>query len=388
MQIGGWRHRPRRFVVRCGASRICGDRDFGRRPRPVLSAPTSPLDQVAELCGSEWPHLEAARRRSAERREELSDALAGVAPSDTTVVVFGSMARGEMTDGSDLDWTLLVDGPADPHHLDVAREIGERFSGRAKLPGREGIFGTLAFSHEIVHNIGGEDDTNRNTTRRILLLLESRALGDDEAYTRVLRNVSSRYLDEDRGLWTGSGRPKVPRFLLNDIARYWRTMLVDFAYKQRSRAGEGWALRNLKLRMSRKLIFLSGLITCFMPMIALTDEEREAIFRHRNQQRLLAHLERWTQHTPLEIVADAILRVGIGRELVGELFGSYEAFLALLQDREAREHLERLPAEQVAEDLVFARGREIAYRFQDAIGAIFLRGDSELTRLTIEHGIF
>ena len=34
----------------------------------------------------------------------------------------------------------------------------------------------MAFSHEIVHHIGGQADTNRNTTQRILLLLEATAL--------------------------------------------------------------------------------------------------------------------------------------------------------------------------------------------------------------------
>jgi hypothetical protein len=47
----------------------------------------------------------------------------------------------------------------------------------AKEVGREGLFGSMAFSHDLVHQIGGEDDTNRNTTRRILLLLESKVIG-------------------------------------------------------------------------------------------------------------------------------------------------------------------------------------------------------------------
>ncbi len=35
----------------------------------------------------------------------------------------------------------------------------------------------MAFSHDIIHQIGGQDDTNKNTTQRILLLLESCAIG-------------------------------------------------------------------------------------------------------------------------------------------------------------------------------------------------------------------
>src|SRR5215813_2951501 len=125
----------------------------------------------------------------------------------------------------------------------------------------------MAFSHDIIHQIGGQNDTNKNTTQRILLLLESRAIGKNtQAYERVLRAVINRYLEEDNHPLSHDGQSyRVPRFLLNDIVRFWRTMAVDFASKQRDRAGAGWGLRNAKLRMSRKLIFASGMLVCFSP---------------------------------------------------------------------------------------------------------------------------
>ncbi|HEY5253170.1 MAG TPA: nucleotidyltransferase domain-containing protein, partial [Acidobacteriaceae bacterium] len=174
---------------------------------------------------------------------------------DTSIVVFGSLARDEATSKSDVDWTLLIDGIADPQHLNTAHEILRRLDAiQAKPPGREGTFGNLAFSHQILHWIGGEDDSNSNTTRRILLLLESKPLGRTEAWDRVLNNVLSRYLTEDHGLWQKSRDRGVPLFLLNDIARYWRTMVVDFAYKQRARANQGYGIRSIKLGLSRKLL--------------------------------------------------------------------------------------------------------------------------------------
>jgi hypothetical protein len=37
-----------------------------------------------------------------------------------------------------------------------------------KRPGPEGTFGKMVFSHALIHEIGGEDDTNRSSARKIL----------------------------------------------------------------------------------------------------------------------------------------------------------------------------------------------------------------------------
>ena len=44
----------------------------------------------------------------------ISSSLTRLTGEDTSIVVFGSLARSELTSGSDLDWVLLVDGFADP----------------------------------------------------------------------------------------------------------------------------------------------------------------------------------------------------------------------------------------------------------------------------------
>jgi len=107
--------------------------------------------------------------------------------NDFSLVVFGSLARNEWTDKSDLDWGLLINSQADPEHLPVALQISKLFKTlELKEPGRTGVFGNLIFSHELVHQIGGESDPNSNITRRLLLLLESCPIGSPVAYKESL----------------------------------------------------------------------------------------------------------------------------------------------------------------------------------------------------------
>jgi predicted nucleotidyltransferase len=188
--------------------------------------------------------LPEARVASLKIREELDALLikevGKYTSEDTSLVVFGSLARGEWTSGSDLDWTYLIDGQANSDHLRIAQKIHNVLRDRFTEPGQTGTFGNMAFSHEIIHQIGGQNDTNKNTTQRILLLLESTPIGKrTQAYDRVIWGVINRYLDEDTHLLSrDSTRYRVPRFLLNDIVRFWRTMAVDFASKQKgSRRG-------------------------------------------------------------------------------------------------------------------------------------------------------
>lgn len=137
--------------------------------------------------------LKAAREASLKTREHLDQLLSAkigkYASEDTSLVVFGSLAREEWTSKSDLDWTYLIDGGANSDHLRISQEIQKVFKeAEYNDPGPTGIFGNMAFSHDIIHQIGGQHDTNRNTTQRILLLLESCPIGRrTDAYERVIR---------------------------------------------------------------------------------------------------------------------------------------------------------------------------------------------------------
>lgn len=355
------------------------------------------LRKLESRTGSHWEHISAAEAHAHTEQRELRSALAHFTSSDTSIVAFGSLARCEFTSGSDLDWVLLLDGISRPEHLEVSHAIRAQIQeiGR-KQPGQEGVFGGLVASHDLVHHIGGEDDSNSNMTLRMLLLLESIPIGRTDAYDRVLNNILWRYLDEDRGLWHGSSSYKVPRFLFNDVARYWRTMTVDFAYKQRDRQNRGFAIRNLKLRMSRKLLFLAGMVACFECHTRFeSQEERGEFYSEKHVHAVIGHLRSVLSKPPLEVIASALLKQSALDGHTKQLFDAYDEFLGMLADERLlengntiRKHLDALPVADLGSDKVASRGREISHRFRDAIQSIFLADGNILGRLTIEYGVF
>lgn len=308
--------------------------------------------------------------------------------SDASVVVFGSLARDEFTAGSDLDWTLLVDGQADSQHLRVAQEIeGLLIDNAMKRPGPTGTFGDVAFTHSLIHDIGGTDDTNVNTTRRMLLLLEACAIGNSDALDRVQAAVIQRYLEDDLAyvLATPDRPVKLPRFLLNDLVRFWRTMAVDYASKHRLRRGKKWAIRNVKLRFSRKLIFAAGLIACF-DAVREIDGHRGALFGPSPVlQPLATKLMEYARTTPLEVVAAALLKSGEGDPV--RLFAAYNEFIGVLAEESKRGHLEDLKEEAAATDPVFQSLRTCGGEFDNALTEFFF-DSKRYGPLIRQYGVF
>jgi hypothetical protein len=380
---------------------------------------TRPIIALADSLGQEWTNLREANKAADKAKTELEDLLnselgRNFASEDGNLVVFGSLARKEWIDYvSDLDWTYLVDGQARSEHLDISQAIKETLPKsqrsaqpphnkrqadveyRFGAPGQTATFGNLEFSQPLIRHIGGQDDSNKNTTQRVLLLLESVAVGMHAAHERVVRAIIRRYLEEEPHLVvTEENRFKVPRFLLNDVVRFWRTMAVDFASKQRDRGGEGWGLRNAKLRMSRKLIFASGLLTCFschldqnlQAKIPTGDRDVKSA-RKLNLIQLENHLWNYTQQTPLDTMASSIRDYGIRNNVAVQLFSAYDEFLGMMSDSDKRKHLKTLRAEQSRTDQVFQQVRAFSNKFQDALNQIFF--EHELLALqTRKYGVF
>jgi hypothetical protein len=194
---------------------------------------------------------------------------------------------------------------------------------------------------------------------------------------------------EDARFLQPTARYHVPRFLLNDFARYWRTMAVDFAYKRRIRDGTGTSMRNIKLRLSRKLIFVSGLLACFSYHVLLSGEEQLVILKSPDaSQEFVRHLRRVLSQTPLEIVAGVINRHENLHSVGAQLFGAYDEFLGALRDKTMRTHLDNLTPVNEEKDPLFQQLRMCSHTFRDALLRLFFDEPSGLNNLTKTYGVF
>ncbi|MGA7617212.1 MAG: nucleotidyltransferase domain-containing protein [Thermoanaerobaculia bacterium] len=346
------------------------------------------IARLEQSCDTKWHAIDRAAERTQTELRRIGTALAKFDDPSTSIIATGSYGRGEVTGKSDLDWILLIDGPSDPNHLKLARGIeSELAKMEIKSPGPTGTFGSLVDSHELVHHIGGTSDTNENLTRRVLLLTESVALTHPEIRERVIRNVLSRYVVHDRPIASRSDRKpsRIPHFLLNDVVRYWRTIASDFASKMWERAGEGWAIRNVKLRFSRKLIFVAGLLTCFsaeilrpVPLEGASDDEAFFVL-------LADFIREQSNLQPLEKLARTILPYP---ETALKILGPYDFFLSILDDESEREVLEKVTFEQAPSNEIYNRLRDRSQEFRDGIERLFFDDDPDLRRLIRKVGVF
>jgi predicted nucleotidyltransferase len=338
-----------------------------------------------------WNEIINAKEQSKKNKKLISDTVFenDLPPfdNDMDLVIFGSTARDECTKKSDVDWTLLLDGQSDPNDDATGRFIKKKMSETGLAdPSPSGLFGQITFSHDLIHYIGGEDDTNHNLSRRILLLLESERIGPAKsfdssgtAYSRVILGILERYISNDSAFRSDHGKKdNVPRFLLNDIVRFWRTMCVDFAYKQREQGGEKWALRNIKLRMSRKIIFLKGLLMC-----ASSYQNPEI-----SVEELKLNFNEIVSLKALDFIVEELIKYNIPDKFIIQLLNAYNRFLELLNDNTLREKIKKLPMKDVYLDKEFLEARNNAHLFQEALDHIFFNEDTPLKQFTLKYGLF
>lgn len=321
------------------------------------------LAELQRRTGAQLPHLTAARARTAAELETRRAAVAGIGlPATSALCLMGSWGRHEVVDGSDDDWLLLVEDDT----VDVALQAAIRRVLPGE-PGAEGVFGNAASARHLIDRIGLDRDDNKNLTRRILLLLESQPLTGVAFHDRVRAELIGGYVNE----WVQDRT--VPRFFLNDVVRYWRTICVDFAGKERERGGSGWGLRNAKLRNSRKVLFASGLL----PLLLCEKLARADMARFLAEQFSVPATSR---------IAYAFLAAGVpdsgARALV-----AYDQFLGIIDDAERRVHLAGLRREDAKRSATFMDARRSGETLQEALLALLFE-TPQFTQVARAYSVF
>jgi hypothetical protein len=330
----------------------------------VAGGGKSPLDELATRSGHDFPNLLRARGTTAAGLEDRRPRLTALKhDDDCSVVLMGSWGRAEVTSGSDDDFMVLVNGPK---RKEVEPSIAEVMTVLDKAPGDQGVFGKPVFCDELVGNIGLDQDSNTNLTRRMLFLLESFPATADAVYSGARERVLRRYLDES----VKEFRP--PRFLLNDTVRYWRTMCVDFAGKEH-KGSKKWGLQNAKLRTSRKILFAGGLL----PILDCADLESDAMFEFLDGQ---------FSRPPTDRIAGTFLR----REAVdagARALRAYDEFLGLLNNEGFRRELREVTRATADDSAAFSEVRRLARDLEAGLLALLFETDP-LSKLVREFAIF
>jgi len=227
---------------------------------------TSLLADVRSRFLAKWPSLEA----------------------NTTVYVVGSAGRLEMGGGSDLDPYIVTgvgsEGSASADGMELLSALREsiRAAGLPDLDA-DGEHAEPVTAASLVGHLGDpSDDSSGAMTKRILLLLESQPLVHPEAYNRLIAACVDAYWKNEHG----HEHNYLPIVLVNDIVRYWRTVLlnhesrigVKLAKDVAGKTEDEVALRrysSFKLRIPRCLSCFSALLY----LLRLTDRDDRGVTR-------------------------------------------------------------------------------------------------------------
>ena len=349
-------------------------------------------DTVRALASEGAANLETLEQAFSRTEKALAEFKAGLLAAlplneaqQIDVVLTGSFARREITYESDCDFLVVVDQTVDPIVVaQMVREMDQlRQESEFGKPGTQGIFGDFVTANELLQRIGSDGDSNANLTRRMLLLNESVSVYRPELRARIIRQILERYcLDYHPKHGRASEDVHVPRFLLNDVVRYWRTIAVDFGAKQWKSLSTNWFLRYAKLLTTRKILFAGVLGSLLATKLVL----RPGASAH---DQLLDYLAAECDRTPLERLASMEGLVSSdGRRALVRVVESYAQFIEILDRRNTRTILARPDFRADSkEERLRSEIEQLGECIQEGLEGIFF-GDEHIRPLTQRYGLF
>lgn len=184
----------------------------------------------------------------------------------------GSLGRLEFGKASDLDAFYIIDSPKNGNDESIPNIDEETFFSEIlrisnmlnfPAPSKNGKY--LVFTpREDLFDIGSQEEDSKNSyTARMLLLLESRPLYNQEAYNKLIEDVVDRYFVD----YPDHTEDFNPLYLMNDIKRYWYTLCLNYENRRDKKDEKAERYRKrLKLKFARR-------ITCFSMLACLYKKD-------------------------------------------------------------------------------------------------------------------
>lgn len=235
------------------------------------------------LNSQEAEQLKTKQKFSKEKlgkiKEEISSSstFSSEAFKNLCVYTTGSFARSEATDKSDLDIFIIGENDKQHHYgkIDEIKIFSEliRINKKLEFPefSNDGEFLKIFKYNEVEKIIGSPiDDHNNWFTARMLLILESKCIYNDEKYNEFIEKIIKFYLrDKEHSNFK-------LYFLLNDILRFWRTLCLNYEVS-RTNQSKKWGKKNISLKFSRRLTVFATIIYIFVFKINSEDDLIEMI---------------------------------------------------------------------------------------------------------------
>jgi len=236
-----------------------------------------------------------SQARLTELTQKVKAAAKDLTLGPLTIFSVGSYARQEASVHSDIDLFFAYGEPRPASENTRTNEL--RLFGRLIEIGDKMGFPSFSSDCEylethdlkdMINMMGGREDDSRNFfSLRMLMLLESQPIYGISVYDSIVEQVIASYYRD----YPGHEDEFDPWFLVNDIMRFWKTLLLNYEHKRNRGEGGKEAtpqrVRNFKLKFSR-------MTTCFATVAALgcatsrvTEADVRALVKLTPRQRLM-----------------------------------------------------------------------------------------------------
>jgi len=315
--------------------------------------------------------LERREQYSLEKIESLKSKLQSIKEAtdfeNLTIVGAGSFARLEGSEHSDIDLFFFCNSKKDDIKSPRTKELS-LFGKLIEVIKEEGFpplsgdarFLQIMYMADISSSLGSPLDDHQNFfTARMLLLLESKCLYNDKAYSEAVRKIISLYYRD----YPTHKKNFFPTFLLNDITRYWKTILLNYENKRNIKDDQKiqHKIKNFKLKFSR-------LTTCFT-MIAVIGSLKGNVTEN--------DIYRLVNLTPVGRLNEIRSNIPELSNFIDEITNEYSEFIEMtgLSTKE----LERKFEEKEDRDILFEKAKIYGDSMYNLLQEIDKKNNSEIS---------